>query len=308
MGLLLPFLFVPFTICYRCGMNWTDPAILALVTLALREDHASDDVTTQTLVGKDWKARGQIRAKENGVVAGLPLAKIFFRALDPMMHFRFDVPDGQPVRKGQSMATFKGNARAILAAERPALNAIQHLSGIASYTKAQVSRLQSRKTKLLDTRKTLPGWRLLEKYAVRCGGGANHRVSLADAVLVKDNHLWMSRVATSDWKSKLKALKKRRPSLPLQVEIQTPADLKEALLLKPDMVLLDNLPLKALKPMIQELRKVLPKTQIEISGGVRPEDIGPLSRLRVERISMGRLTHSAPSFDCSLDILNVDPR
>ena len=185
------------------------------------------------------------------------------------------------------------------------MNALQHLSGIASFTRKQVDRLGSRRSAIYDTRKTLPGWRELQKYAVRCGGGKNHRMSLKDSVLIKDNHLQICRLIQNDWLQAMTRLRRQHPSLPVEIEIQTPQDLSDALRLKPNQVLLDNMPLAKLRSLVKRLRLQLPQAEIEISGGVRTEQLPSLGRIGVERISMGRLTHSAPAFDCALDITRV---
>ena len=298
--------FVP--ICYRLGMDWNTAAIRHFVIFSLREDDAASDITTRTLIRPEWKCRAEIRAKQSGVVAGLPLAALFFKALDRRSSFKSKKRDGAWVKPGDVMAEIRSSARAMLAAERPALNALQHLSGIATFTHAMVRRMGRSRTQLLDTRKTLPGWRALEKYAVRCGGGHNHRMTLSDAVLVKDNHLRISRGAGGDWRDELRALRRRQPKLPVQVEVQTERDFREALELAPPMILLDNQPLPRLKQMISTLKKNYPAMKIEISGGVRAEDLPRLARLGVDRISMGRLTHSTPAFDCSLEITHVAAR
>lgn len=289
-------------------VNWKSKDIAILVELGLSEDRIREDVTTLTLVPGNVTVKACIRAKQAGIVAGLPMAALFFRRIDPKIRFLPRCKEGAIVRKGHVMALISGRARSILQGERPALNAIQHLSGIASYSYQQVKNLASKRTALFDTRKTLPGWRLLEKYAVRCGGAQNHRMSLGDAILVKENHLLICRRLGVKWRSALQALHARRPHLPMQIEIQDWYDLREAATLFPQRVLLDNLPIAKLRAMIAFIRKHLPKTEIEISGGVRPSDLFHLRRLEVERISMGRLTHSAPAFDCSLDILRVNSR
>jgi len=289
-------------------MNWNAPEIRALIRSALLEDNARRDVTTQLLIDPAWRIEAIIVANQNGVVAGLPLAERFLKALDPAIRFKSNTFDGARVRPKQRLATIKGKARAILSAERPALNALQHLSGIATFTHAMAAKLKGTKTRLYDTRKTLPGWRTLEKYAVQCGGGTNHRISLADAILVKDNHLKICRLAKSDWTARAERVKRQRPHLPFEVEVQTEQDLREVLRLKPQFILLDNLPIKKLREMMAKARRQIPGVQIEISGGVQPEELRALGKLGVERISMGRLTHSAPAFDCSLDITHVYPR
>ena len=290
-------------------MHWKSPAIRSLIRLALEEDAASQDVTTQTLIPKKLIIEAQIRAKDRGVVCGLPFAEACFKLLDPKASFRFLIKEGQKVKSGQTLAVIRGKARAILSAERPALNAVQHLSGVATLTRMQVDQLRSRRTAIYDTRKTLPGWRELQKYAVRCGGGKNHRMTLEDSVLIKDNHLQICRLIQNDWLPAMTRLRRKHPALPVEIEVQTAQDFSDALRLKPDQVLLDNMPLARLKPLVKRLRLLLPRTDIEISGGVLTEQVPFLSRTGVERISMGRLTHSAPAFDCALDITRVyNPR
>jgi nicotinate-nucleotide pyrophosphorylase (carboxylating) len=301
----MPALFIEESVWYRNPVDWHNAQIRKLISLALLEDRANDDVTTRTLIGARWKAKAEIRSKQSGVVAGLPLAAAFFKAVSPRLRFRPLVPDGAKVKSGQALARIEGSARAILGGERPALNALQHLSGIATYTAQQVKRLGHSRTGLFDTRKTIPGWRLLEKYAVLCGGGKNHRLSLADAMLIKENHLKLARAARFPWVRRIQHFRKMRPRFPVQIEIQTESDLKEAILAKPQRVLLDNMSPARLRRTIVLLRKQLPKCEIEISGGVRADQLARLSKLGVERISMGRLTHSAPAFDCSLDFLEL---
>jgi len=309
------------------GVNWDSPSIHHLIAEALREDSARQDITTRALIPASWRLEAAIRAKERGVLAGLPLAARFFEALDKRCRVQLKTKDGQKVGPGQTLFLIKGPARSILSAERPALNTLQHLSGIATFTHQQVLKLRGTRAKLFDTRKTLPGWRALQKYAVTCGGGQNHRISLGDAILVKENHLKILRAASflarhprGRHRGSINLESSNVDGFPLtvrgndtlrknanriQIEIQSPHDLKEALTLKPSRVLLDNLSVPRLKAMIRTLRRELPETEIEISGGVKPENLRQLARLGVERISMGKLTHSAPAFDCSMDILRV---
>lgn len=286
-------------------MNWYSPAVTRLITLGLQEDGAKEDVTTRLLVPATLRMKAVLIAKQKGVVAGLPMAGLFFKRIDSRCRFLIKKRDGRKVMPGDVLAFIEGPAQSILVGERPALNALQHLSGIATYTAALVAKLKGRRTRLYDTRKTLPGWRALEKYAVKCGGGENHRLSLAEAILVKDNHLMISRQCGLDWIGLLQKVQRAKPNLPIQVEAQSWQDLREILTLKPKRVLLDNLPYAVLKRMIAILRAELSGTEIEISGGIKPSDLKPLSRLGADRISMGKLTHSAPAFDCSLDILHV---
>ncbi len=288
-------------------MNWNAPDIRAVIRSALHEDSARADATTRLLIDPAWRLEAAIVAKQTGIVAGLPLAEKFLRALDSSIHFIPSVSDGTRVHPRQRLATIKGKARSVLSAERPALNALQHLSGIATFTYEQVQKLKGTRSRLFDTRKTLPGWRLLQKYAVRCGGATNHRMSLGDAMMIKENHLKIVRLAGSDWTPQIRKVMKRRPSFMIQMEVQTEQDLRDALRLKPRRVLLDNLPPKKLKRMMWLLRKAMPGIEIEFTGGIRPENLRSLAKLGPDRISMGRLTHSFPAFDCSLDILRVYP-
>lgn len=288
-------------------MNWDAPDIQALVRSALHEDSARGDLTTRILIDPAWRIDAAIVAKQRGIIAGLPLAERFLKALDPSIRFRQQVDDGTRVRPGVILATLSGKARSVLSAERPALNALQHLSGIATFTHKQLRKLKGTGARLYDTRKTLPGWRFLQKYAVRCGGGTNHRMSLGDAVLVKENHLEIARMTGSDWVVRVQhAMKKHRRLL--QMEVQTERDLRDALRLKPQRVLLDNLELHDLKRMMRVLKRAVPGIEIEFTGGIKPADLRPLAKLRPDRISMGRLTHSTPAFDCSLDITHVYTR
>jgi nicotinate-nucleotide pyrophosphorylase (carboxylating) len=287
---------------------WNAPTIKKLVDLAIVEDRSLTDVTSHLLIEPQWRAEAVLIAMQGGVIAGLPFVEKVFKALDRTGSFESCVRDGARVRKGKILARIRAKARSILAAERPALNTLQHLSGVATYTYLQVQKLHDTTTRLYDTRKTLPGWRMLQKYAVQCGGGFNHRLSLAHGILIKDNHLKIVRLAGTDWQAKVARMMRRRPALPIQVEVETEQDLQEVIRLKPQLVLLDNLTPAKLQHMIAELRRHIPGIQIEISGGIKGKDLPTLGRLGAERISMGRLTHSAPAFDCSLEIQKVYAR
>ena len=285
------------------SFHWNSPLIRHLIQTSLKEDAARHDITTLSLIPKNIQVEAAIISNQKGVVCGLPFASLLFKALSSNIAFHASVREGQLVRRGTRLALIRGHAQAILSGERTALNAVQHLSGIATLTHVLVKRLGRTQTKLLDTRKTLPGWRALQKYAVHCGGGTNHRSTLAEAILVKDNHLKVLRLAGRDWLAL--ALKLKAKKIPLEVEVQNEDDFREVLHLKPDVVLLDNVPPARLKAMIRFLHQEIPQVKIEISGGVKPEDLGRLRHLGADRISMGRLTHSTPAFDCSLDILRV---
>jgi nicotinate-nucleotide pyrophosphorylase (carboxylating) len=286
-------------------MRWDSPDIREIIHTGLREDAARHDITTRTVIPARLGVEARIVSHQRGVVCGLPLARAIFKARDPHSHFVPKVADGDSVKPETTLAVIHSRARVLLSAERPALNALQHLSGIATYTRQQVRRLRPSKTLLYDTRKTLPGWRLLQKYAVRCGGGNNHRLSLANFAMMKDNHLKICRLARTDWVSALKRLHRKDRSIPIEMEVQTQRDLKDAFRLAPDWVMLDNMPILKLRSMMRQLRQHLPGIKIEISGGIRPDHLRSLKKLGAERLSMGRLTHSAPTFDCSLVIDRV---
>jgi nicotinate-nucleotide pyrophosphorylase (carboxylating) len=287
------------------GMNWNSLEVKTLIRSALREDNAHHDLTTKILIKPAWQIEAAILSNQKGIVAGLPFAERFLKALDPAIRFKQAVSDGTSVKPGQCLATLKGKAVSILSAERPALNALQHLSGIATFTHDLLKKLKGTRVQLCDTRKTLPGWRMLQKYAVRCGGGTNHRMSLGDAILIKENHLAIARAAGGDWIAQVQRSMKKHRRL-LQMEIQTEKDLADALRLKPQRILLDNLPPQTLKKMMRILRRAIPGIEIEFTGGIKPENLRSLAKLGPDRISMGRLTHSVPAFDCSLDITHVD--
>lgn len=286
-------------------MFWDTPEIRSLVRSALQEDSVQSDLTTKLLIKSAWVVEATIVAKQKGIIAGLPLAAGFFNAVDRGILFKPAVREGALVLPRQTLALIKGRASSILSAERPALNALQHLSGIATYTHHQVQKLMGTPVKLYDTRKTLPGWRALQKYAVRCGGGFNHRMSLGDEIMIKENHLKVARLSKSDWIKNVQHVMGMRKAPTVQMEIQTERDLQDALRLAPPRVLLDNLPPKVLKRMIRRLRRAIPGIEIEITGGVKPETLRSLARLGPDRISMGRLTHSVTNFDCSLNITRV---
>lgn len=281
------------------------PEVRALIRSALREDSVSADVTTPLIINPRWIVDARIVAKQSGVICGLPFARKTFEAYDGSIRFHALVRDGQRVRRGITLVRLHGRARSVLSAERPALNAIQHLSGIATFTEAQARTLKGSPTVLYDTRKTLPGWRALQKYAVRCGGGTNHRMSLGAAILIKENHLKIARAANPRWMEDFKSRRSRHRSLPVQMEVQTPRDIKDLLRLKPERVLLDNFSPKVLRPLIRRMRAEIPGLVIELSGGIRPKHLRALSKLGADRISMGCLTHSVQAFDCSLDITHV---
>lgn len=275
----------------------TPSARTALVRAALEEDRAAEDVTTLATITPGHKLRADLVARRAGVLAGVPLAMTAFRLMDPHVEIREDASDGARVRAGQKILHISGEARAILAAERVALNFVQRLSGVATLTAEYVAAVQGTAAQILDTRKTTPGWRKLEKYAVRCGGGTNHRATLADAVLIKDNHL---AACNGDVAVAVQRARDYAPKgMIIQVECDTVAQAKAAVAAGADALLLDNMPNHALRECV-ELAKG--RVWTEASGGVSLETVRGIAETGVDRISIGALTHSAPSLDVALDV------
>lgn len=270
-----------------------------LVKLALAEDVGAGDITTKAVIPAHQKARAVIKAKEAGVVAGLTVAKEVFRHIDRRINVSVKVKDGAFVKKGKVIAVVSGPARGILTGERVALNFLQHLSGIATLTskfKSQISKVKT-KVKLLDTRKTIPGLRVLEKYAVKVGGGVNHRMGLHDAVLIKDNHL---KLAGGVKRAVEGARRQYRAKKMIEVEVKTIAEVREAIKAGADRILLDNMNIKTLRAAVNLCKKAGVKT--EASGGVNLNDIRVIAKTGVDYISIGALTHSAKALDISLKI------
>jgi nicotinate-nucleotide pyrophosphorylase (carboxylating) len=274
----------------------TSMELRALVRSALDEDGAFNDVTTLATVPPTRHARALLIAREAGVIAGVPLAVEAFVQLDPKTTVRIDVEDGTVVAAGTPVLFISGGARGLLSAERVALNYMQHLSGIASVTRRYVDAVRGTKARVLDTRKTLPGWRRLEKYAVRAGGGMNHRMDLSTAVLIKDNHL-----AAVDGDVSF-AVRRAREVAPrgatVEVECDSLAQVGVALGAGADMILLDNMSLDELR---EAVRIVGGRARLEASGGVRLDTVRAIAETGVDMISVGALTHSAPAMDLALD-------
>ena len=267
-----------------------------LVRAALDEDEAFNDLTTIATVVSDRHARGQLVARGEGVICGVPLAVEAFRQLDPKVTIRVDLEDGARVKKGSNILYLSGHARALLGAERVALNYMQRLSGIASLTARYVEAVKGTKAKILDTRKTTPGWRLLEKYAVRAGGGTNHRLNLSAAVLIKDNHL-----AAVDGDVGL-AVRRARDLAPrgtkIEVECERIEQVQAAVEAKADIVMFDNMDPDEMARCVE---LVAGRAITEASGRVRLENVRAIAQAGVDWISVGSLTHSAPALDLALD-------
>ena len=272
-------------------------AYRALLRAALREDLGNaGDLTTRLFVPRARRFSARVVSREPGVVCGLAVAAAAFRACAPGARVRALVADGARVRPGQAVMAVNGG-RGLLTAERTALNFLQRMSGVATLTRAYVDRVRGTRAQILDTRKTLPGWRALDKYAVACGGGVNHRMGLYDAAMVKDNHYLGGRLAEG-----ARSLRRLHPKATLIVECDDLAQALRALALAPDVILLDNMAPRALRAAIGRLRALAPRVKLEISGGVSLKTVRALARLGPDRISIGRLTHSAPALDLGLDL------
>jgi len=267
-----------------------------LVRSALDEDEAFNDLTTIATVVSDRHARGQLVARAEGVLCGVPLAVEAFRQLDPKVTIRVDLEDGARLKRGSNILYLSGHARALLAAERVALNFMQRLSGIATLTARYVDAVKGTRAKILDTRKTTPGWRLLEKYAVRAGGGTNHRLNLSAAVLIKDNHL-----AAVDGDVGL-AVRRARDLAPAGTKIEVECDRIEqvgaAVESGADIIMFDNM---SPDVMARCVELVHGRATTEASGGVNLETVRAIAQAGVDWISVGALTHSAPALDLALD-------
>ncbi len=273
---------------------------LELVRAALEEDGAFADITTLSTVPVEQQALGSIITRQAGVIAGLAVAAATFHELDALVEVTLLVEDGAPVQPGQVIATVRGPARALLSAERVALNFLGRLSGIATLTAQCVRAVEGTHTRILDTRKTTPGLRGLEKEAVRLGGGQNHRFGLNDGVLIKDNHI----KAAGGVEQSIRAARGHAPHLlKIEVECETLSEVREALQAGADVILLDNMELDTMRGAVELARRVSPNVLIEASGsiGVDPTRLLAVASTGVDFISLGALTHSAPNFDVSLE-------
>jgi len=274
------------------------PGLLAeLARAALAEDLGrAGDLTSQAVVPAEARARAVIAAREPGVVAGLALAREAFRQVDPGIGFETTLQDGDGVAPGGALAFVEGPARGVLAAERVALNFLGRLCGVASLTARYSGRIAHTKAKVCDTRKTTPLLRALEKYAVRCGGGANHRFGLDDAMLIKDNHI----AVAGGVGPALRAAKAYAGHLTkIEIEVDSLDQLSQALEIGVDAILLDNMPIATLLEAVEMIDK---RAVVEASGGVTLETIAPIAETGVDLISVGALTHSARALDIGLDM------
>lgn len=270
-----------------------------LILGALREDISSEDVSTNAVMRKAQKGEAQLICKQDGVLAGLFVFRRVFELLDEDIEVKFSYEDGQTVKNGEIIGTVTGDIRAILSGERTALNYLQRMSGIATYTNSIAKLLEGSKTKLLDTRKTTPNNRIFEKYAVKTGGGYNHRYNLSDGVLLKDNHIG----AAGGVKEAVEMAKEYAPFVrKVEIECETVEMVQEAVEAGADIIMLDNM---SVEEMQKAITAIAGRAEIECSGNVTKENIERYISLGVDYISSGALTHSAPIMDISLKNLHA---
>ncbi len=273
--------------------------IRAAVASALAEDRAFEDATTLATVAPGLRGTARVLAKQDGVLAGMDVALEAFRQVDSAVALAIHVREGQAFRKGDILAEVSGPVRAILQGERVALNFLQRLSASATLTRAFVDAIAGTRAVILDTRKTTPGLRDLEKYAVRCGGGTNHRRDLAVMAMIKDNHREALAREGLTLAEGVAAIRERTPGIPVEVEIDSLDQLESALAANPEWVLLDNMPAAG---MAEAVRWTGGRAKLEASGGVNLETVRAIAETGVDAISVGALTHSARALDISLDL------
>jgi len=274
--------------------------VVEIIRYALEEDGAEFDVTTLSTVAAERRALGSIIARRAGVIAGLAVAAATFLEFDPQVEIELLAADGAAVQVGQVIAHVRGSARSLLSAERVALNFLGRLSGIATLTAQCVRALEGTRARILDTRKTTPGLRILEKEAVRLGGGQNHRFGLHDGVLIKDNHI---KAAGGIAQAISAARRTAHHLLKIEIECETLAEVREAVTADADVVLLDNMDAETMRSAVEMIRRAAPNVLIEASGniGTNPARLAEVAATGVDFISLGALTHSAPNFDVSLE-------
>lgn len=283
-------------------------AAVQLIRLAFQEDLADvGDLTCRALISPVEQAEVHVVAREAGVVAGLPIGGMVFRELSNRLAWVEDVADGARVEPGQVVARVVGPLAPILTGERTALNFMTHLSGIATLTSRFVDAVTGTRAVILDTRKTLAGWRVLAKYAVRAGGGTNHRMGLYDGVLIKDNHIasWSTQIGNSVLSESVRQARTSAPGVSIEIEVDTLSQLRDVLNGAPEIVLLDNMTVEQLRKAIELRDELAPRVLLEASGGVTLKNVRAIAETGVDRISIGALTHSAPNFDLGFDFFRV---
>ena len=284
---------------------WYTPSVQRLLDLALEEDVGHGDATTAAVLDETQEGEAEIVARERAVVCGLGVVEAVFTRFDWRTRMRAQVADGDPLQPGTVVATVRGPASALLAGERTALNFLAHMSGIATLTQAFVAAAEGAKVRITDTRKTTPGMRAVEKYSVRVGGGTNHRSDLASGILIKDNHIAL----VGSVKEAVRRARANAPhSLRIAVEVDTLAQLDEALEAGAEGILLDNFQVRDMADAVKRVRERAPRTIIEASGGVTLDRMREIGKTGVDVVSIGAITHSARAVDFSCEIRRGDAR
>lgn len=273
--------------------------IKEIIRRALAEDIQSGDVTTRAVIPDSVLGKGKFLVKANGVIAGLNIAKNVFEVVDEKIDYRVIIPDGRKIKVGDIAAEVEGKASSILTAERTALNFLQRMSGIATLTNTFVEKIKHTKAKILDTRKTVPGLRLLDKEAVRLGGGKNHRIGLFDLFLIKDNHIEISGSITNAIEACRNFQQKKNLNLRIEVETKNLEEVKEALSCNVDIIMLDNFKTDLMKKAIELING---KCLVEASGNINIDNVKEVAETGVDFISVGALTHSVKALDISLEV------
>lgn len=281
-------------------MNYSEPQVEKIVARALKEDLAWGDITTEALVPSSLSGEGTFLAKTNGILAGLPVAELTFKKVDPSIEVKAIFSDGNRFEKGDKLATVSGPLAGILKAERTALNFLQRMSAIATDTAKYVAAVSGLKTCILDTRKTAPGLRILDKYSVRVGGGQNHRYHLGDGILIKDNHIACLKKAGCSLEEGIRMVRARAPfHLKVEVEVTNHQEVREAIKAGADLLLLDNMSPEEMK---EAVRMAKGKCLTEASGGVNLQNVRTVAESGVDYISVGAVTHSIKALDISLEV------
>jgi|SRR6266481_2076453 len=287
-------------------MDWHSKRISAVLEHALLEDRATSDATSRACIDPQQRATATILAKQDCILSGVGvIARILeiYESLDshvvghPEVISHGEIFDGVRLHKGQAIAVVRHNARVLLSCERVILNILQRLSGIATTTRKYVEAVQGTNTRILDTRKTAPGLRVLDKYAVRCGGGQNHRLDLSDGVLLKNNHIALAGGVAATLQ---KTLRNRREEQPIEIEVRTMAELEEALANGAESILLDNMKVEEVRQAVTRIKKHSRHVPVEASGGIRLENVRDYAETGVDYISVGALTHSPQAVDLSM--------
>jgi nicotinate-nucleotide pyrophosphorylase (carboxylating) len=290
-------------------MDWNSRRLTSVIENALLEDRATRDATSYACVDPQQRATATLLAKQECILSGIgciPRILDVYAMLDGAVTSHYEVTshpeifDGVRLRKGQSVAVIQHNARVILSCERVILNFLQRLSGIATLTRRYVDAVSGTRVRILDTRKTIPGWRMLDKYGVRCGGGTNHRLDLSDGVLIKNNHIALAGGAAAALE---RAHHNRRGEQPIEVEVRSVTELEEALGHGAEAILLDNMTVDDVRRAVERVRQLEAKVSLECSGGINLENVRAYAETGVDFISVGALTHSAPAVDMSLRVM-----